>query len=135
MPAVAPGMEEEIVLGVEPRIAVKKELVSKYEDTAGLMGGRRRILYRYKLTVENRLTRGIEVFVYDSMPQSRNEKIDVEIKNLSHPFVRDENFEKTTRHAQGIRKWRLGIGAGAKDEITYDAVISFDKELSIRGMR
>ncbi len=135
MPAVAPGMEEEIVLGVEPRIAVKKELVSKYEDTAGLMGSRRRILYRYKLTVENRLTRGIEVFVYDSMPLSRNEKIDVEIKNLSHPFVRDENFEKTTRHAQGIRKWRLAIGAGAKDEITYDAVISFDKELSIRGMR
>jgi uncharacterized protein (TIGR02231 family) len=135
MPAMAPGMEEEIVLGVEPRIAVKKELVRKHEDTAGLMGGRRRISYKYKITVENRLARGIEVFVYDSMPLSRNEKIDVKVRNLSHRFVRDENFRKTTRYARGIRKWRLAIGAGAKKEITYDAVISFDKTLDISGMR
>ncbi|OHD63943.1 MAG: hypothetical protein A2176_15045 [Spirochaetes bacterium RBG_13_51_14] len=135
MPAMAPGMEEEIILGVESRIAARKELVKKYEEAAGIMGGKRRILYRYKLTVENRLPRGIDVFVYDALPLSRNDKIDVEIKNLSRHYLKDEEFEKTTRHAQGIRKWRLDLGAGAKEEITYDAVISFDKELTVRGMR
>ena len=135
MPNVAPDMKEEIILGMESRIAARKELVKKYEETAGILGGKRRILYRYKLTVENRLQRGIEVSVYDALPSPRNGKIDVEIKGLSHPYLKDEEFEKSTRYAQGIRKWRVSLAAGGKTEIMYDAVISFDKDLSISGMR
>jgi uncharacterized protein (TIGR02231 family) len=135
MPSVSPDMKEEIILGMESRIAARKELVKKYEETAGILGGKRRLRYRYKLTVENRLQRGIDVLVYDALPTSRNEKIDVKIEGLSHQFLKDEEFEKTTRHAQGIRKWRLSLAAGARTEILYDAVITFDRELSVRGER
>jgi uncharacterized protein (TIGR02231 family) len=135
MPNVAPDMKEEIILGMESRIAARKELVKQYEETAGILGGKRRILYRYRLTVENRLKRGIDVSVYDALPSSRNEKIDVKIEGLSHPFIKDEEFEKSTRYAQGIRKWRISLPAGGKTEILYDAIISFDKDLPISGMR
>jgi uncharacterized protein (TIGR02231 family) len=135
MPNVSPDMKEEIILGMESRIAARKELVKKYEEQAGILGGKRRILYRYRLTVENRLQRGVEVSVYDALPVSRNEKIDVEIKGLSHQFLADAEFEKSTRYAQGIRKWLVSLAAGAKTEITYDAVISFDKNLAISGER
>ncbi len=135
MPLVSTDMKEEIILGMESRIVARKELVKKYEEQAGILGGKRRLIYRYKLTVENRLPRGIEVSVYDALPISRNEKIDVKVEGLSHQFLKDEEFEKSTRYAQGIRKWKLGMAAGAKTEIMYDAIISFDKDLSISGER
>ncbi len=135
MPPVSPDMKEEVILGMESRIVTRKELVKKYEEQAGILGGKRRLIYRYKLTVENRLPRGIDVSVYDALPSSRNQKIDVKIEGLSHQFLKDEEFEKSTRYAQGIRKWRVSLAAGAKTEIMYDAVISFDRELTVSGER
>ncbi len=135
IPSVPSGKEEEFVLGNESRISSKKELVKKFEDTAGAFGGKRRILYQYSLTVESQLPRDIELVIYDTIPVTRNDKIEVVIKNLSHPFTRDEIFEKSTRYAQGIRKWKMNIGSRRKIVISYELIVTFDKELIIKGLR
>ncbi|MCU0821205.1 MAG: mucoidy inhibitor MuiA family protein [Spirochaetes bacterium] len=135
IPSIAPGKEEEFVLGIEGRLWAEKELVTKYEDTSGVFGGNRRIMYKYKLKIENQLPQKTEVMVQDMIPVSRNEKIKVELNNLSLPFLKDEKFNKSTEHEQGIRKWKLEIDPKQKKEITYEISISFDKDITINGLK
>ncbi len=129
------GKDESMVLGIESRISAVKELVKKYEDTGGLLGGKRRILYSYKITLENQMPGTREITVWDAIPVSRNKKIDITIENLSDPYDISDEFEKTTEHARGFRKWKCKIEPHQKKVITFDIVITFDKEVSISGLR
>ncbi|MBP7734896.1 MAG: DUF4139 domain-containing protein [Spirochaetes bacterium] len=135
IPFTPPGKDRELVLGTESRITALKELVKKYEETAGALGGKRRIKYSYKVTIENQLPRSEDLVITDAFPVSRNEKIKLEIENISVPFMKDEEFEKSTPYSQGIRKWKLAMEPHAKKVITYDIIITFDKENRVWGIR
>ncbi len=134
IPHTSKGGEVDFILGMENRLTARKELVKKYEDTSGLFGGNRRILYKYLITVENHLPETAEVTVYDTIPVSKNEKIKVDLENLSPDFTADEKERKSAGYQNGIRKWKLSIKAGGTAEISYDAEITFDKNSSIRGL-
>lgn len=127
--------EQNLVLGIAPDMNAKKELVKKYNDTSGVFGGNTRIVYSYKITVENSSKEQREVAVLDNFPVSNSKEIEVEIKNLSVQFLSDEITKKTTEYQQGIRKYIINLAPGAKKEITYDAVITYDKELIIDGLK
>lgn len=127
--------EQNLVLGIAPDMEAKKELVKKYNDTSGVFGGNLRIVYSYKITVENNSKEQREIAVLDNFPVSNSKEIEVEIKNLSMPFVSDDATKKTTEYQQGIRKYILNLSPGAKKEITYDAYITYDKELTIDGLK
>ncbi len=127
--------EQNLVLGIAPDMEAKKELVKKYNDTSGVFGGNLRIVYSYKITVENNSKESREIAVLDNFPVSNSKEIEVEIKNLSMPFVSDEAIKKTTEYQQGIRKYILNLAPGGKKEISYDAYITYDKELTIDGLK
>jgi len=127
--------ENEIVLGVVPDANSKKELVKMYEDTTGVFSGNRRIVYSYKITVESNAKESREIIVIDNFPVSTTEDVKVEIKDLSDQFKRDDETAKSTEFAQGIRRFVINLPPGAKKEITYNAVISYNKELRINGLR
>ncbi len=135
IPFTPPGKEREITLGIEPRVIAKKELVKKFEDTAGILGGKRKIRYSYKLVLENQLQKREAIMVYDAFPVSRNDKIRIDIENLSLPLQADEEFMGTTQYAQGVRRWKLSMEPGAKREITYDVVVTFDRDIAVKGLR
>lgn len=135
IPFTPPGKRQELILGAEQRIIVRKELVKKYEETAGILGGKRKILYTYKIIADNQISRNEEVTVCDIFPVSRNEKVKIEIVNLSIPFIQDEEFKNTTDYARGIRKWKLQLGPHTKKDITYDIIITFDKDDRVSGLR
>lgn len=127
--------EQELVLGIAPDMTGKKELVKKFNDTSGVFGGNTRIVYSYKITVENNSKEQREVIIRDNFPVSNSKEIEVAIKNLSTQFVSDEDIKKTTEYQQGIRKFIINLSPGAKKEITYDAVITYDKQLIIDGLK
>jgi ribosomal protein L17 len=81
--------------------------------------------------VENNSKEQREVIIRDNFPVSNSKEIEVAIKNLSTQFVSDEDIKKTTEYQQGIRKFIINLSPGAKKEITYDAVITYDKQLII----
>ena len=134
VPHTSIGQEIDFVLGVESRIVSKKELLKKYEDTSGVFGGNRRILYSYRITLENSMPGNASVVVLDTVPVSKNEKIKAELEKVSLPFLDDEKERKTSEYLSGIRKWKLEMKPGEKREITYEAVITFDKKESVRGL-
>ncbi len=129
------GKDREMVLGMDSSIISKKELVKKFEDKSGIFGGNRKIIYTYKITLENTSNEEKEVLLLDNFPVSRNSKIEIEIKNLTHKYMFDEKIEKTSEYLRGIRKFSLKLAPGKKTEISYDAEITFDKELNINGLR
>jgi uncharacterized protein (TIGR02231 family) len=135
IPYMPIGKSENLVIGNETRITGFKELLKKFEDTSGVFGGKRKISYKYKLTVENQMPKKGEITLLDIIPVTRNKKIDVEIKDLSLPVTPDKEFEASTEYSQGIRKWNISLGPKEKKEITYEIIISFDKDLSIGGLR
>lgn len=135
LPHVPPGETEEIVLGSNPSITAEKELVKKFEDTSGLFGGNRKIEYSYRILVENKTRKPAKVIVNDMIPVSRNEKIEIKIKNLSLQFRNDKEFIKTAEYGNGRRQWEVNMPANFKREITYTAEIIFDEKLNIRGLR
>lgn len=127
--------EQNIVLGIAPDMIAKKELIARYDDTAGVFGGNKRIVYSYKITLENNGKEQREIVLLDNFPVSKDKEITVEIKDLSDHFVNDEETKKSTEYQQGIRKFIINIPAGAKKEITYKAIITYDKNLVIEGLR
>lgn len=135
IPDTPVNKEKEVVLGIVPDTISKKELVKRFEDTSGVFGGKNRIIYTYKITVENNSKENREIILADNFPVSTTDEVKVEIKDLSYPFLADEETKKSTEFAQGIRKFIITLAPGAKKEITYDAVITCDKELIINGLR
>jgi uncharacterized protein (TIGR02231 family) len=135
VPETPVSKEKELVLGIVPDTSSKKELVKKYEDTSGVFGGNKRIVYSYKITIENNSKETREVVMMDDFPVPVSEEVKVEIKDLSYPFIADDQTKKSTEYAQGIRKFILTLAPGAKKEIMYDAVITCDKEMIINGLR
>lgn len=135
IPETAVGKEEDLVLGISQEITAKKELVKKYEDKSGVFGGNRRMIYSYKITVENSSKETVEVLVMDNFPVSQNDEIKVEVEKLSAQYQSDDVIKKTTEWGQGIRRFTVSMSPGSKREITYDAVITFDKELKVDGLR
>ncbi len=129
------GKDENVVLGIESRIMGKKELVKKYEDTGGLLGGKRRILYSYKITVGNQMPERKEITIWDALPVSRNKKINITVENLSDAFDMSGEFKKSTDYARGFRKWKFSLDPNTEKTINFDIVISFDKDVEISGLR
>ncbi len=135
IPDTAVGKEEDLVLGISQEITAKKELVKKYEDKSGVFGGNRRMVYSYKITIENNSRENAEILVLDNFPVSQNDDIKVEVEKLSAQYQADDATKKTTEYRQGIRRFTVTVPPGSKREITYDAVITFDKELNVDGLR
>ncbi|MBP7901680.1 MAG: DUF4139 domain-containing protein [Spirochaetes bacterium] len=133
LPYIPSGKKETVVLGAEPRIAAVKTLVKKYEDTKGVFGGKRRIVYSYKIEVENNMKMQNKIILRDRIPVSLNQKITVEIKNASLEPSAKEPVDETV-YSQGQRKYVLDLKPGEKKSITYEAVVSFDKELNVSGL-
>ena len=127
--------EQELVLGIVPDISSKKELVRKYDDTAGLFGGNKRVVYSYKITVESNSKESREIMIVDNFPVSTTEDVKVEIKELTDQFKNDAETAGSTEFAQGIRRFIITLAPGAKKEITYNAVITYNKDLRINGLR
>jgi len=135
IPYTPVGKSRDIILGNDDRITAKKTLLKRYEDSAGLFGGNRRIKYDYKIEIENNTPKTAEVWIVDAIPVARNEKIKVEIANKSMDFWHDAEFKKSTEYARGIRKWRVIMLKGGRHQITYQVVITFDKKASVYGLR
>ncbi|MFA5517938.1 MAG: DUF4139 domain-containing protein [Spirochaetota bacterium] len=135
LPDTPINMNNELVLGIDPSVKSKKELVNKYEDKTGIFGGNRKIIYTYKITVENSTKDNKKITVIDNIPVSRNSEIKVEIEQSSLKPLDDAETKKSTDYARGVRKYILNMEPESKKEITYNAVIIFDKDLNITGLK
>ncbi len=126
LPFTSKDEELSLFFGRDEQIKVKYELSKKERGKAGLLGGRERIKFAYRITIQNLRKNEIEIEVIDQIPISQNTQIEVKDVNLNpQPNQKDE---------KGILSWVLQIPPQAKKEITLEFTIEFPKDANIRGL-
>lgn len=119
------GVEMELVLGVEERITVKRELVRREVDKR-LLRDQRQILYGYEIKLENLLASKAIVTVQDQYPVSRHDQIKVRLDRATPTPVEQSELN--------ILKWRLDLEPGAKKTIQYDYQVEHPRALPVAGL-
>lgn len=120
-----PAGELELLLGVEERIEVKRELTRRDVDKR-LLRENRLMRYAYDIKIENLMKAPVNVEVQDQIPVSRHEQIKVKLDQ-----VRPEPNDKTDLN---ILEWKLALEPGEKSTISYEYVIEHPRSMRISGL-
>jgi uncharacterized protein (TIGR02231 family) len=135
LPLIHPGSSHTVILNMEPGVSSTKNLVKKYEDTSGLFGTSRKIIYSYQLKVSNKLETKSTIVLKDIFPVSQDKKITIKIDNLSSPFINTKKEQKSADFQRGIRQWKFSLEPRQEKVITYNVIITFDKKMLINGLK
>lgn len=121
----ASGEEIELLLGVEERITVSRELARRDVDKA-LLRDKRQLRYSYKIEVQNLLAGEARLEIQDHIPVSRHEDIKVKLESAAP--------QPAERSDLNILEWRLILPPGAKQVIQYDFLVEHPRSLQIVGL-
>ena len=121
----APSAEIELLLGVEERIVVERELVRRDVDKK-LLRDQRQIRYGYKIELENLLPFSAEISVEDQIPVSKHEEIKVKLDSA--------NPQPAETSDLNIMKWQLRLDSGTKRTINYEFSIQHPRSIELQGI-
>lgn len=119
------GAEVELILGVEERVSVKRELTRREVDKR-LLRDVRQLVYGYEIRLENLQPAPARVTVQDQYPVSRHEQIKVRLDRIE-----PEPVEQTDLN---ILKWQLELAPGEKRTIRYEYQIEHPRGLHVVGL-
>lgn len=117
--------EFELVLGVEERVTVKRELVRREVDKR-LLRDVRQVAFGYEITLENLRSVPTEVTVRDQYPVTRHEQIKVRVDRLM-----PEPVEQSDLH---IVEWRLNLKPVEKQTIRMEFQVEHPSALRVAGL-
>ncbi|MFT4592661.1 MAG: hypothetical protein ACI9JK_000358 [Phycisphaerales bacterium] len=108
LPTIAPGESFDLDLGIDPIVIASRVLLEKETVSTGLFSSGIQTLYKYRVTISNGHEETIEVQLWDRMPVSRNEEIEVTLKNISTPLSTDALYLSSLRPT-GLLRWDLQL--------------------------
>lgn len=133
---VPPGGEMTFWLGADRRIEVKRTLVAKTGGKDGLFAKSTVLEWKRRIELVNTGIAAAEVIVDDREPVSRDERIKVELKDLSRPLSTDAAYLKDER-PQGTLRWTVPLPARPADSapvpvaITWTTVVRHPADLAV----
>lgn len=119
------GDELELMLGVEERLTIERELVRREVDKMRLRD-KRQIQYGYAITVKNLLADEASIEIQDHIPVSRHE--DIKIKLIGYapePVEHDE---------MNLMKWHLVVAGGAESKVNYQYQVEHPRSMKVIGL-
>lgn len=119
------GGEIELLLGVEERITIERELARREVDKK-MLRDVRRTRYGYKIELHNLLSEAVEVEVHDHFPVARNEQIKVKLE-----MVRPAPTQQSDLN---LLEWHLTLPAGAEQQIAYEFLVEHPPALHVTGL-
>lgn len=120
------GGEVELLLGVEERITVERELMKREVDKRFLRDDRQ-LHYGYKITLKNLLKSNTRVELHDQMPVSRHEQIKVKLD-----YAKPEVSKKSDLN---LFEWHLTLAAGQEQIVLYEYTVEHPRSLNVVGLR
>ncbi len=121
----AVGDELKLMLGVEERVDVERELVLRDVDKV-FMRDKRQMRYGYEIRLKNLLEAPVQVTVEDQYPVSRHDQIKVKLEKTSLP---------PSKHTElGLLEWRLTLAAGEKQTIRFEYSVEHPRSLQVAGL-
>ncbi len=119
------GDEIELLLGVEERLTIERELIRRDVDKVRLRD-KRQFVFGYELKMKNLLLREVEVEVQDQYPVSRHEEIKVKLVNASPNPNEDNDLNKLT--------WNLKISPGDEQRINFEFQVEHPRSMKVSGL-
>ncbi len=115
---------EKFRLGTRTAYDVKaeKKLAEKDTEKAGLVGGKRRRGYKYRLEITSFAKKGLDIRVIDRIPHSNSPKIKVELSTPKIPYKKME---------LGVIEWELKLEPQEKMEVNYGYEVEWEKDVTI----
>jgi len=123
LPRWAPGEEVEMPLGIDEGIGIKRELVSKKTDNSL---GKTTINYEWKIEVQNNLRSELKLKLFEPIPQSRHDDIDVKVISAApQPNEIEEG---------GKARWDITLAPGTKQTITLSYRIKYPEGRTVENL-
>ncbi len=113
-PEVAPGGEMTLWLGGDARYEARRMLVEKDAREQGVFGKDDVTAWKWRIDITSGAKGSTQFEVIDRVPVSRDEKIKVELKDLSVPLSTDANYFADDR-PRGILRWSFPMPGLGKD--------------------
>lgn len=118
--------ELELLLGVEERIEVKRELTRRSVDKK-LLKDHRVIYFAYEIKLENLLDEVAELELRDQLPVSRHEEIQVKLDEAKpYPTVTTE---------MNILEWKLKLEPQAETKVWYGYTVQNPRSMRVAGLQ
>ena len=131
---ISPNETFSLDLGIAPKVTTTKTLVEKITTSTGLFGSGKQTLYDYQITISNGEDAPIDIHIYDRIPVSQNEEIEVQLKNPSTPLSTNGTYMKADSQ-QGILRWDLSIPANTTGDqsftLTWQVEVAHGKDVKL----
>ncbi|MGL4236566.1 mucoidy inhibitor MuiA family protein [Tabrizicola sp.] len=113
LPLVVAGKEVVLPFGVLDGLSVTRHVLEKTDGDFGLIGTTNQRVERFKLSVESVLTYSIPVTLYDRIPFSEQEDLEITTYANPEPSVVDLEGKR------GVRNWTFVLPAGGKQVVEF----------------
>lgn len=123
--APSAGRDFELQMGVDERIGIQRELVSR-DVSKAFLGGTRKIGYRFRIELENRLPASAALTVFDQIPHSRHEEIKVKLV--------DATPKPNEVTELGELKWNITLESGRRQELFFEFSVEYPKTQELVGI-
>jgi uncharacterized protein (TIGR02231 family) len=125
IPLTAPHQTLELQLGIDDRVTIARELVSR-DASKAFLGNTRKLEYAYRIKLQNLTDRPARISVLDQLPHSRTEEIKVKLT--------DTNPKPAEQTDLGVLTWKLELAPQAKQEIQFAYSVEHARQLRITGL-
>jgi len=122
---VPKGDEIELLLGVEERLTVERELSRREVDKVRLRD-KRQLRFGYELQLKNLLDREVEVEVQDQFPVARHEEIKVKLVGASPDLDEHSDLNMLT--------WNIKIAPGNEQIIKFEFQVEHPRSMTVSGL-
>jgi uncharacterized protein (TIGR02231 family) len=119
---IAPREEFKVGTRVAYDVKAEKKLVERDMEKAGVLRGKLRRSYKYRLEIQSFSKRKIEIEVFDRVPHSVSTQIEIKI-----------DWEKLAAVNQelGVIEWHRALEPNEKKNIEYDYEVVWEKDVTI----
>ncbi|MCA9936593.1 MAG: mucoidy inhibitor MuiA family protein [Ardenticatenaceae bacterium] len=117
--------ELELLLGVEERITIERELARRDVDKR-LLKDNRQLRYGYKMTAKNLLETAVQLELHDHIPVPRHEQIKVRLENAQPAPAKQSDLN--------LLEWHLTLPAGAEQAVTYEYLVEHPRAMQVTGL-
>jgi len=122
----APKEKFDLSLGVTRQIIIKRELVKKETESAGITGSGTRINYAYEIKVENHRKAKAKLVIMDQLPVPSNKEIKIE-KVVMDPEAKDIDDMKRI-------KWKFYLDPEQKRTVALQFSVEYPSKMTIYGL-
>lgn len=133
---IQPGQDLTLHLGADPGITVERDVIDDERQKPGFLSSRGKRVESWRLHFENHGTVGtrpdgsVTVFVRESLPRSRDDRVKVELTKARPEPSGAERWAQD-REEKSILTWDLRVPKDGEADIVYETTISYPNGMEI----